>query len=138
MKAHTLVMTAAACAMVLAAQVPQAREGGTPPRLPPAGASAASPISVTGSQASSAVAPSPDLASLTATVDRYCVSCHRSGTSTPATASGVILQNADLGRVAEQGAMWEKVVRKLRMGTMPPGGMPQPDPAAHEALVTFL
>ena len=31
--------------------------------------------------------------------------------------------------------MWEKVIRKVRAGAMPPQGMPQPDAAARAALV---
>lgn len=34
--------------------------------------------------------------------------------------------------------MWEKVIRKMRAGAMPPAGMPRPDAAAHDALVSFL
>ena len=34
--------------------------------------------------------------------------------------------------------MWEKVVRKLRAGAMPPSGMPHPDAATHEGLVAWL
>ena len=34
--------------------------------------------------------------------------------------------------------MWEKVIRKLRAGAMPPAGMPRPDAATRDALVSFL
>jgi hypothetical protein len=34
--------------------------------------------------------------------------------------------------------MWEKVVRRLRTGSMPPPGMPRPDAAAYRALVAHL
>ena len=34
--------------------------------------------------------------------------------------------------------MWENVVRRLRAGAMPPAGMPRPDPATHDRLVSFL
>ena len=33
---------------------------------------------------------------------------------------------------------WEKVVKKLRAGTMPPQGAPRPDEATQAALVTWL
>jgi len=50
----------------------------------------------------------------------------------------VVLDRADLARIAEDAAMWEKVVRKLRTGAMPPAGVPRPDTATHNALVSFL
>src|SRR5581483_11114445 len=33
---------------------------------------------------------------------------------------------------------WEKVIRKLRVGAMPPQGMPRPDKTAVNGLATFL
>ena len=33
---------------------------------------------------------------------------------------------------------WEKVIRKVRGGQMPPSGMPRPTPAALDGLVTHL
>jgi hypothetical protein len=44
----------------------------------------------------------------------------------------------DLTAVAKDPVLWEKVIRRLRTGAMPPAGMPRPEPAAHDALVTFL
>ena len=78
----------------------------------------------------------PDEAALRAAVDRYCVGCHRAQPT--ANASGVVLEGADLARVAESPALWERVVRKLRTGAMPPEGMPRPDSATHDALVDWL
>ena len=50
----------------------------------------------------------------------------------------MVLDQVDLTRVADDGAMWEKVIRKLRAGAMPPAGAPRPDAATHNALVSFL
>src|SRR5688572_26077196 len=58
-------------------------------------------------------------ASARAAVDRYCVTCHNSRVTGTATASGVVLDKADLNQVAENPELWEKVVRKLRTGSMP-------------------
>jgi len=44
----------------------------------------------------------------------------------------------DLAHVGEQAEAWEKVVRKLRAGMMPPQGLPRPTPAAYEALTVAL
>src|SRR5688572_5109863 len=80
----------------------------------------------------------PAAAGLERTITQYCAGCHNARTRTAATASGVVLDHVDFARVAENGDMWEKVVRKLRAGAMPPAGMPRPDAAAHDALVSFL
>ncbi len=77
----------------------------------------------------------PDLQKV---VSQYCAGCHNSRATTSATASGVILDSADLTRVADEGAMWEKVIKKLRAGAMPPAGLPRPDAATQNALVSFL
>jgi hypothetical protein len=58
--------------------------------------------------------------------------------TTPATASGVVLDRADLNHVADDPTLWEKVARKLRTGGMPPEGLPQPDRATHDGLLAFI
>jgi hypothetical protein len=79
-----------------------------------------------------------DAAPHRAAVDKYCVTCHNSRVSGPATASGVVLDNADLNKVADNPELWEKVARKLRTGGMPPENQPRPDKATHDALVGFI
>jgi mono/diheme cytochrome c family protein len=77
-------------------------------------------------------------AELRQTLDKYCAGCHNARVKTEATAGGVILSDADLTAVTKDAAMWEKVIRRLRTGAMPPSGMPRPDAAAHDALVSYL
>ena len=72
------------------------------------------------------------------TVDKYCASCHNARVKTSATAGGVVLSDADLTAVTKDPVLWEKVIRKMRTGAMPPAGMPRPEPAAHDALVAYL
>src|SRR6188472_1915457 len=60
-----------------------------------------------------------DAVSVRATVDRYCVTCHNSKATTAATATGVVLDRADVNHMADDPALWEKVVRKLRTNGMP-------------------
>ena len=79
-----------------------------------------------------------ELAAHRAVVDKYCVTCHNSRVTTPATASGVMLDRADLSRVADDPALWEKVIRKLRTGGMPPEGSSRPDRATEDALAGFI
>ncbi|HZM58790.1 MAG TPA: DUF1587 domain-containing protein, partial [Vicinamibacterales bacterium] len=85
--------------------------------------------------AQKASAPAVDPRAL---LDKYCVGCHNSRASTTATASGVVLDTADVTRPADDPAMWEKVIRKLRAGAMPPAGLPRPDPATSTAMVAHL
>jgi hypothetical protein len=69
-----------------------------------------------------------------AAVDKYCVTCH----SARLKSGGLVLENADVAGLAENVEIWEKVVRKLRAGVMPPQGAPRPDATTLKALVTSL
>src|SRR6185503_6761799 len=64
-------------------------------------------------------------ASERALVDKYCVTCHNQKIKT----AGLTLDNKDLEHVAEGAEVWEKVIRKVRGGMMPPQGMPRPGQA---------
>ena len=88
--------------------------------------------------ASQRTAQSPGQPELAATVKQYCAGCHNAKANSSATATGVILDAADLTQIPAQAEMWEKVVRRLRTGSMPPPGMPRPDPAAYHALTGYL
>jgi len=92
------------------------------------------------SQSGGSKDPQPRTAdpALRATLDKYCAGCHNARVKTSATAGGVVLNDVDLAAVAQDPVLWEKVVRKLRTGAMPPAGMPRPEPAAQAALVTYL
>jgi len=69
-----------------------------------------------------------------AVLDQYCVTCHNQKLKT----AGLQLDKLDLAHVGDQAEAWEKVVRKLRAGMMPPSGLPRPAPAAYEALTVAL
>ena len=69
-----------------------------------------------------------------ALLDRYCVSCHNERVQT----AGVALDTADLSDVRADAEVWEKVVRKLRGGVMPPVGRPRPAPAEYDQLASWL
>jgi len=58
-----------------------------------------------------------------ALLNQYCVGCHNEKTKT----AGLMLDKLDLGHPGQNAETWEKVVRKLRAGMMPPAGMPRPD-----------
>jgi hypothetical protein len=69
-----------------------------------------------------------------ALIDKYCVTCH----SDRAKTAGLTLENRDLSRAPEDAEVWEKALRKLRGGMMPPQGMPRPAQSNIDALVSFL
>ena len=67
-------------------------------------------------------------------VNQYCVSCHNARTKSGGLALDVI-DPADIGANAE---VWEKVVRKLRTGAMPPFGARRSDEATSQHVVDWL
>jgi len=69
-----------------------------------------------------------------AVLNKYCATCHSAKLRT----GGLSLQDADLSNVAGNAETWEKVIRKLRAGSMPPQGVPHPDAAAVNELASFL
>jgi mono/diheme cytochrome c family protein len=73
-------------------------------------------------------------ASERALIDQYCVTCHNQRLKT----GGLMLDQLDLAQMHDHAEVWEKVVRKLRAGMMPPSGMRRPDAPVMESMVTFL
>ena len=69
-----------------------------------------------------------------AMLDQYCVTCHNARTKT----AGLMLDRMDLARVSDQAEVWEKVIRKLHAGAMPPLGMPRPERARVDEFATWL
>ena len=67
-------------------------------------------------------------------IDQYCVTCHNQKTNT----AGLALDKFDPAHVDQNPEVWEKVVRKLRAGMMPPQGMPRPNAETYEALTAAL
>src|SRR5262245_39648676 len=61
-------------------------------------------------------------------VNKYCVTCHNEKAKT----GGVVLEKIDVDHPATNAEVWERVIRKLRAGLMPPGGAPRPDRAVLE------
>jgi hypothetical protein len=69
-----------------------------------------------------------------ATVERYCTSCHDDIERT----AELSLQALPLETVAAHPVEWEKVVRKLKAGMMPPVGEPRPPAEASFELAAWL
>src|SRR5919198_2097581 len=67
-------------------------------------------------------------------VDRYCVTCHNERLKT----ANLRLDRIDIDNPGASAEVWEKVVRKVRTGTMPPPNMPQPSHDERRAQLTWL
>jgi hypothetical protein len=67
-------------------------------------------------------------------IDQYCVGCH----SVRIKAGELVLERADFNAIPAHAAMWEKVVKKLRSGTMPPAGSPRPNAENYNAAATWI
>jgi len=69
-----------------------------------------------------------------ATIDRYCVTCHNPRTK----AGGLALDALPVAGAARDAQTWEKVIRKVRTGMMPPAGAPRPDRATLDSLAAVV
>jgi mono/diheme cytochrome c family protein len=67
-------------------------------------------------------------------VDRYCVTCH----SPRLRAGGLALDALRVADAERDPQTWEKVVRKVRTGMMPPSGAPRPDRATLDRLASSI
>ena len=79
--------------------------------------------------------PSPvDAAQARSVLDRYCMGCHNATART----GGLSLDGVDLADVDQNGAILEKIARKLDRGEMPPVGRPRPDQAVSREIALSL
>ena len=80
-------------------------------------------------------APVADVATHAGLVEKSCVTCHNDKTKT----AGLSLQGLSLAEVPAHGEVWEKVLRKVRSGEMPPPTVrTRPAPEASAAFTAFL
>ena len=75
-----------------------------------------------------------DVVSQQALIKRYCVTCHNDAAKT----AGLSLEQLGISDVASNAHIWEKVVRKMNSGAMPPAGLPQPSLSERQSLVGTL
>ena len=72
-------------------------------------------------------------------LDATCMKCHsEEAESAMALFSGFFLDRLDVDDIAAHPAEWEKVVRKLRTGMMPPASEPRPDEAERQSFIAYL
>jgi mono/diheme cytochrome c family protein len=80
-------------------------------------------------------APAPATSSAPQGVfDKYCITCHNQKLRT----AGLALDTLDVTKPGLQAEVWEKVIVKLRAGSMPPPGMPRPDAATYRAAASAV
>jgi mono/diheme cytochrome c family protein len=87
------------------------------------------PASASPSQAASALSSAGQ-----GVIDRYCVTCHNQRAKT----GGLALDGLDFSAAARDTQTWEKVIRKVRTGMMPPSGAPRPERAALDSLAISI
>jgi len=69
-----------------------------------------------------------------ALIDRYCVTCHNQRLKT----AKVEFDSLELAHPEKNAVVWERAIRKLRAGMMPPPGAPRPAVADAHALAAYL
>jgi hypothetical protein len=67
-------------------------------------------------------------------IKTYCVTCHGDKTRS----GGLSLERADLVDVSREAQTWEKVIRKVRAGMMPPPAAPRPAAPQLDGFAGFL
>ena len=88
-------------------------------------------MAVTATVLSAPAAHSAEPVSLT---EQFCVGCHNESSRT----GGVSLQGLDPSTPEAHPAIWEKVLRKVASGEMPPDGLPSPEPARRAEFAAAL
>ena len=97
--------------------------------------SASAAIGVTATLVLTGCGPSPkELAAQNhSTISKYCLDCHNNTEQV----AGLSLQKLDIAHVGKDAETWEKVVKMVRSGQMPPKGK-RPTPDTRAELVSYL
>jgi hypothetical protein len=67
-------------------------------------------------------------------VQKYCYGCHNQRLRT----ADLTLDTVNTEQVSADAEVWERVIRKLRAGTMPPAGLPRPDQQTLASAISWL
>ena len=67
-------------------------------------------------------------------LDTYCIRCHNQRLRT----GGLALDSLDVTKPHANSDVWERVIAKLRAGSMPPPGLPRPDAATYQTVASRL
>jgi mono/diheme cytochrome c family protein len=95
-------------------------------------------VQIAGVQSQDVPADAPNRARPTGTekavIDRYCATCHNQRTR----AGNLALDALDVTAAHRDADTWEKVIRKVRTGMMPPSGSPRPDRATLDTFAASI
>ncbi len=69
-----------------------------------------------------------------AMLDSYCITCHNQRLQT----AGLALDTLDVTTPHTNPEVWERVITRLRAGSMPPAGRPRPDAATYQSVAGLL
>jgi hypothetical protein len=67
-------------------------------------------------------------------LETYCIACHNQKLRT----AGLALDRLDVRNAGANGEVWERVIARLRAGSMPPPGSKRPDAATYRAVAVWL
>ncbi len=95
------------------------------------------PVEATGPGQEPAAGEASPIAAHESLLNRYCVTCHNERLAARGTVP-IALRTAELADVPGNADVWEKVIRKLRTGSMPPVGRPRPAAGASDAFASWL
>jgi mono/diheme cytochrome c family protein len=84
------------------------------------------------SQAARPAVAAPIQNSSQALMNQYCSNCHNQDDNI----GGMALEKLDFEKVGKDAEVWERIVRKVRTGMMPPSGQPRPARAVLDAFAT--
>src|SRR5688572_8659331 len=122
----TLLVAAGVLALVASSSL-SAGDGPRGERAPEVRAQAASAPRAPASAAAPARGSADTPVAYQDMLNKYCVSCHNERARIPAGAP-LALDKASLADPGAHADVWEKVVRKIGVGAMPPQGSPTPGP----------
>src|SRR4051812_23121527 len=92
------------------------------------------PLGIIAAGSLSLGAPQQPLTTERSVINQYCVGCHNAKLKT----AGLALDTISAEGIDQHPDIWEKVVRKLDGRYMPPIGLPRPDEAGYNGLVSRL
>src|SRR5437762_3223846 len=76
----------------------------------------------------------PSGAAPRAVFEKYCFTCHNQRLKT----AGLVLDTLDTANPSANAEVWERVIEKLRAGSMPPPGNIRPDPETYRTTAIWL
>ena len=96
-------------------------------------------VALSGTRIAAQIRPAPapvpaPVPAVRAVLDTYCITCHNQRLRT----AGLALDGLDVTNPGANAEVWEKVIAKLRAGSMPPAGRPRPDAATYRAVASAL